>query len=327
MLAVAFSLDGRLGAASGGDSRASGGSYAITIWDTTTRQLMQTLEGHQQDVVDLAFTHDGTRLISSNSDQSIAIWEIATGNRLLTLDLGVFSAFLPFDISPDDQTLVAGTLDGTLFGWNLSTGVPLAESLSGHTRDVTAVAFSPSGDMLASASLDGSIRLWDSTSWQPIRVLDSIDSEFSALTFTSDGSTLISGGRDSIVRLWDVESGLLDNRVIELTDEITSLSISTDGLTLLTAIYGNDLQLWDVPTLRPIGGPLLGHDNLATAAIISPEADYVISGGADRHVFLWRTSLGAWKDLACQIANRDFTALETERYPSLTQYRPDCLLP
>jgi WD40 repeat protein len=105
---------------------------------------------------------------------------------------------------------------------------------------------------------------------------------------------------------------------------VTSLSISGDGLTLGTAVFGDDIRLWDMATLSPLGERLTGHSDVATKAMISRDGRYLISGGADRQVFLWSIALDAWQALACSIANRNLTEQEMERYPSLAPYQPDC---
>ena len=58
---VAWRGDGRLLAASGSDHR-------IYVWDMAANRLQSVLEGHQNTVVGLQFTHAGSLLISSSWD-------------------------------------------------------------------------------------------------------------------------------------------------------------------------------------------------------------------------------------------------------------------
>jgi WD40 repeat protein/serine/threonine protein kinase len=324
ILTVTFNHDGSLAAASGGNFQSADGSYAITIWDIPSGQIVQTLPGHVEDVVDIEFARDNTRLISRSKDQTIQVWEIATGTVDLTLDLRTLTPGVPMALSPDSSHLVAGTLTGEIAVWGLSSGTPSENTLRGHSQEVNDLAFSPDGLLLASASLDGTIRLWNTADWQLIRILDAFDAPYTALTFAPDGRTLVSGDEQGRVRLWDLTTGLPDERQISLSGEVTSLSISGDGLTLGTAVFGDDIRLWDMATLSPLGERLTGHSDVATKAMISRDGRYLISGGADRQVFLWSIALDAWQALACSIANRNLTEQEMERYPSLAPYQPDC---
>lgn len=48
----------------------------IWIWDTTGWQMQERLSGHVGSIVDLAFNHEGTRLISAGSDGTIRAWSL-----------------------------------------------------------------------------------------------------------------------------------------------------------------------------------------------------------------------------------------------------------
>jgi WD40 repeat protein len=63
---LALSPDGRRFAAGASDGR-------ITIWDVASHQEVATLEGHQESVMQLAFTPDGDHLISVSKDQ-LRVW-------------------------------------------------------------------------------------------------------------------------------------------------------------------------------------------------------------------------------------------------------------
>jgi WD40 repeat protein/serine/threonine protein kinase len=63
---LALSPDGRRLAAGGSDGR-------ITIWDLPSHQELATLEGHKEEVMQLAFTPDGDHLVSASKDQ-LRVW-------------------------------------------------------------------------------------------------------------------------------------------------------------------------------------------------------------------------------------------------------------
>ena len=69
---VAFSPDGTLASGS-----ADG---AIRLWDATTEQPLNTLEGHTDDVWSVAFSRDGSTLASGSADGTILLWDAATGS-------------------------------------------------------------------------------------------------------------------------------------------------------------------------------------------------------------------------------------------------------
>jgi WD40 repeat protein len=69
--AVAFSPDGRLLASAAADDMAR-------LWDPATGSMCRTISGYSGQVSDVAFSPDG-RLLASASDQTVKLWDVATG--------------------------------------------------------------------------------------------------------------------------------------------------------------------------------------------------------------------------------------------------------
>ena len=108
MEGVAWRGDGRLFAASGADHR-------IYVWDIAANRLQAVLEGHQNSVVGLQFTHEGGLLLSSSWDGSMRVWDPVRGTNLVTVPAGLIQ------IGPDDRQ-VALRDHGSLGLWELADG-------------------------------------------------------------------------------------------------------------------------------------------------------------------------------------------------------------
>ena len=114
----------------------------------------------------LRFSPDGT-LLAAGSHNLIRIWDVDTGNKLLSANtkhkrgnttFGGYPELLVF--SPDSAILVNGLGPGTIQLWDVTTGDRIAV-LDGHTQKVETLAFSSDGKTLVSAAADGTILLWD----------------------------------------------------------------------------------------------------------------------------------------------------------------------
>jgi WD40 repeat protein len=89
----------------------------------------------------VAFSPDGTRIVSGSSDKSVRVWDASTGAELKVLN-GHTSAVYSVAFSPDGTRIVSGSSDNSVRVWDASTGAEL-KVLNGHTESVNSVAFSP----------------------------------------------------------------------------------------------------------------------------------------------------------------------------------------
>ena len=113
---VAFSPDGALLASSAGRARSfEPGEDEIFVWDVAAGKLRHHLSGHTERAVALAFTPGGTRLASAGWDRQVKIWELRTGQEVLTLaghEKGIMS--LAFN---QKGFLFTGSLDQSVRIW------------------------------------------------------------------------------------------------------------------------------------------------------------------------------------------------------------------
>jgi hypothetical protein len=107
----------------------------------------------------VAFSPDGTRLASASRDQTVKVWDAASGQELRTVK-GHTNVVRSVSFSPDGTRLASASDDQTVRLWDAASGQEL-RTLKGHALQVMGVAFSSDGTRLASASRDKSVRLWD----------------------------------------------------------------------------------------------------------------------------------------------------------------------
>jgi len=96
-------------------------------------------------VTSVAFSPDGTRVISGSHDKTIQFWEISTGIQDGTPHWATLTRSHLFFFSPDGAKVLSGSADMTLRIWDIPTGGQIGAPLEGHTHTVTSVAISPDG--------------------------------------------------------------------------------------------------------------------------------------------------------------------------------------
>jgi WD40 repeat protein len=76
---VTFSGDGKTLASGCGDKFNPGEPGEVRLWDVATGKEQATLKGHKEAVVCVAYSPDGKTLASGSRDETIKLWDVATG--------------------------------------------------------------------------------------------------------------------------------------------------------------------------------------------------------------------------------------------------------
>jgi WD40 repeat protein len=191
---VAFSPDGSW-IATGAENR------TVRLWNATTGDVVQVLDGQTSIVNAIAFSPDGSQVASGSDDCTVILWDVSAGYSTCTF-IGHTSPVLAVAFSPDGSQVASGSLDKTVRLWKASTDATI-HALKGHTFAVSSVAFSVDGSRVVSGSNDCSVRLWDSATGESIAVLRGHDYCPTYVGFSSDGLHITSRDEKGYTRIWD----------------------------------------------------------------------------------------------------------------------------
>ena len=76
--------------------------------DVTKFKCLQTLEGHSNSLHSVAYSPDGTKIISGSGDKTIKIWDANTGECLQTFK-GHSGTVSSVAYSPDGTKIISGS--------------------------------------------------------------------------------------------------------------------------------------------------------------------------------------------------------------------------
>ena len=282
-----------IGLSPDGRTLASGGEGTIQLWDTDTSRFLSLLRGHTDTVWKLVFSNDGKVLASGGADMTIRLWNVQSGQQLLTIDTEYTGRRFAFSFSSDGKTLVSGNQDGIIHLWDTRTG-RMRSTFKGHSDTVTSLAFSPNGKTLASGGLDNTICLWNVQSTQRLQKMTKHTDAVYHLAFSSDGIVLASSSKDQTLRFWKVQTG--KQLTVNNTGHwgpITALTFSHNGnvLASISGDWDKRVYLWDTKKESNIY-TLKGHESYGTVLAFSKDDKILACGYEDGTILLFDTLNG-----------------------------------
>jgi WD40 repeat protein/tetratricopeptide (TPR) repeat protein len=294
---VVFSPDGK--------RLASLASENVMVWNLATRQVVQTLRGHNDSAVGVVFSPDGRHLASGGSMNSrrgseVTVWDMATGQEVLTLR-GHSDEVLAVAFSPDGRRLASGGgkryFPGELRIWDAATGQgPL--TLAGHRSHIQGIAFSPDGRLASCGSTDHTVRVWDGVTGEELLTLRGRFHP-EGVAFSPDGRRLASGASERSnlvssegeVTVWDAATGRETLTLRGHTKKVHSVAFSPNGKRLASASADMTVRMWDAVTGEE-ERTFKGHTAPVWGVAFSPDGQRLASASDDRTVRVWDAATG-----------------------------------
>ncbi|RIK32998.1 MAG: hypothetical protein DCC55_35795, partial [Chloroflexi bacterium] len=297
VLTLAFHPSGNLLASGSMDQ-------SISLWDLSSLssgetdqeafrsvRLLDTLRGHDHQVLSLAFSPDGSLLASSSGDTTIRLWNV-TERRALTTLRGHTHWVRSLVFSPDGAHLFSGSADRTIRVWDV-VGRRALEVLRGHEHTIRAIAIHPDGSILATGGLDDTIRLWDLRRRQPdqaIRTIHGYVSIIRTLVFSPTGALLATGDGKGRVRLWPVDLSNPEPATPRTLPgrgkQVNCVTFSPDGRWLASADDDRIVRIWDLSSLQTVA-VLHGHKEAVHVVRFSPEGNVIATAGYEGDIYVW----------------------------------------
>lgn len=287
-------------------------------------------EGHLGEVLCLAFSPDGSRILTGSYDNTARLWDAATGVELQRFDAHS-DIVTSVAFSSDGTRVLTGSNDDTAQLWDVATGARLRRFDA--DKSVNTVAFSPDGSRILIGSNDGAIGIWDAGTYKKLHHFNAtgkymIRSAFSpdskqiltgslfgtleiwnaengeviqrfnghkdlitSVTFSSDASNVLSSSKDGSARLWKVKTGREIKKFTLPNIGIDDATFSPSGRRILTASRDGIARLWDIETGEVIQ-KFEGHSNWANSVTFSPDGSYVLTASKEKTAQLWSATSG-----------------------------------
>ncbi|KAK9749710.1 hypothetical protein RND81_02G145300 [Saponaria officinalis] len=258
----------------------------------------QILEGHQDEVWFLQFSHKGKYLASASNDRSAIIWEVVNGEVVLKHRLfGHQKSVSQVSWSPDDEQLLTCGTEEAVRRWDVFSG----ECLQVYEKagfPIVSCAWSPDGKTVYGGFSDKSMCMWDLNGkevewWKGQRTL-----KISDLAVTRDGKQIISMCREKAILLFNTETNV--ENFIEEDQIITSFSLSIDSKFLLVNVINQEIHLWTIDGDAKLIAKYKGHKRsrfLIRSCFGGLDQSFIASGSEDSQVYIWHRGSGQLVDI------------------------------
>ena len=268
---VEFSPDGRHIATAGVDGTAR-------IWGLDYTKVAARA-GPERDVQLFTFTPDHARIVTSDELDRARVWDVASGELLMTLGDGGVRGVAA---SPDGRH-VATIDEHALRIWDLHTdeaaaALPVPEGAA-------SVYYAPDGARIYSRGADA-IWIFDAATAErlaTIKVKDVFD-----LAFSPDGAQLAVASEESVVRIWDARSGQLVIELAHPDSALREVEWSPDGAQIATA-NRVEVRLWDARTYALLA-TCEGHRGLPRGLVFSPDGARLVGSSNNHGARIWDTA-------------------------------------
>ncbi len=276
----------------------------VYLYDVADGSLDAVLRGHSATATSVAYRPDGEQVATIGNDQTIRLWEPATGRQTAVLKAEAAPTH------PDRYSLVAYNSDGSRIAsspglesslldpysvagagtsrlWDAATGMQIA--ILAEWQDGTRpVAFSPDGKRLA-VGFREYVHLCDAVTGRRLATLGPHSKPVEYIAYSPDGKRIASSAADSnAIHLWDGESGKEVAVLRGHTADIRSVQFSPDGARLVSgSIFPDDTaRLWDAATGQLLA-VLAGHQNRIQAVLFRPDSKRLVTASMDKTARLW----------------------------------------
>ncbi|GME91702.1 unnamed protein product [[Candida] boidinii] len=224
------------------------GQLLVYEWQSESYILKQ--QGHFDSMNSLAYSPDGSRIVTASDDGKIKIWDIVSGFCLATFEEHS-SAVTDIAFAKRGQVMFSSSLDGTIKAWDLIRFRNFRTFTSTERIQFSCLAVDPSGEIVCAGSLDDfKIHIWSVQTSQLLDQLSGHEGPVSNLSFGIESTTstplLASSSWDKTIRVWNIFNRTQESEPFLLNSECLTIAMRNDSKEVAVSLLDGSIVFFDV---------------------------------------------------------------------------------
>ena len=213
----------------------------LLIWEYESGTLIQTLDGHTDQVNAAIFTRDERTLATGSADQTVRIWDINSG-RLIDQFGDHRSTIFSLAFSPDGSKVASGGV-GERFLFDLNEGFKSFE-YRGTADQVAGLAFSADGEQIV--TITDRIELFGLDQAEPLASEEAFNNRIVGLAQPANqNEDWVAAGYDNgALVTWNIEETALVRSFEVRLEDLNAIAVSPAG-DRIAASNGEDILILD----------------------------------------------------------------------------------
>jgi WD40 repeat protein len=199
VVALAFSLDGKMLAVAGGEPTVDG---EVKVFETGSwKRIMDLKNGHSDTVYGVSFSPDHKMLATASADKFVKVWEVPSGKFVKSFE-GHTHHVLDVGWMADGKLLASAGADNTVKIWDFEKGEQV-RTINAHGKQVTRLLFIGKKGEFITGGGDNAVKKFNVTNGGNIGNYGGATDYIYAIGTSPDGLVIAAGGQEGLVRVYN----------------------------------------------------------------------------------------------------------------------------
>lgn len=279
-------------------------SAQLRIYNVETQDC-DLLYGHNDMIISLDKSKDGTLVVTASKDKTARLWKIDLANeehkerfKSAGVCIGHTESVGAVALSRKSNTfMITGSQDRTIKYWNLRD-LDLEDpdedykpkslyTHQAHEKDINTICVAPNDKFFATGSQDKTAKLWNVDSGELVGTMKGHKRGVWCAQFSPVDQVLATSSGDKTIKIWSLKDFTCLKTFEGHTNSVLRVDFLTAGMQLVSAASDGLVKVWTIKT-NECASTLDNHTQKVWALAVRKDEKFIVSAGADSVINFWQ---------------------------------------